>query len=582
MNHNYPIYTVETECQDCYKCVRHCPVKAIKVENGHAAVMPEFCVACGHCIEICPAKAKRVRDDIGNTRLLLKSGKPVYVSLAPSWISEFHGVSPERMIAALKKLGFTGVSETALGAQAVSAEIAGLFKAGERGALISSACPAAVDYVRKYLPDFAAGITRLFSPALTHCRMLKNVLKDDVGIVFIGPCVAKKNEADRYPELMNHALTFTELRKWLKEERIDIFSVKTCPEDVFIPEKAEEGAVYPVEGGMIDTVKAHGGLDHVKFACISGIHNINQALDGVRHGEVEVPVFIETLACFGGCIHSPCMEHASPGLLERLRILNNSRIPEDVAKHKQELDITAEFAGEPVKEPAVSYQELKTALKSIGKTTPEDELNCGGCGYDACRNFAGALIAKKAEPSMCVSYLRKQAQKKANALLRSIPSGVVIVDRNLRVIESNRRFAELFGEDTVMAFDAKPGLAGADLKLIVPFHKFFENSLSSGRDIRRDSLRVDNRMFNLTVFNIEPNQVAGAVIFDITSTEIRREEIAGRAREVIDKNLATVQEIACKLGEHMAETEILLRSISENYADDKLIDVKNKPGKKLK
>jgi len=208
--------------------------------------------------------------------------------------------------------------------------------------------------------------------------------------------------------------------------------------------------------------------------------------------------------------------------------------------------------------------------------------NCGGCGYDACRNFAGALIAKKAEPSMCVSYLRKQAQKKANALLRSIPSGVVIVDRNLRVIESNRRFAELFGEDTVLAFDAKPGLAGADLKLIVPFYKFFENSLSSGRDIRRDSLRVDNRMFNLTVFNIEPNQVAGAVIFDITSTEIRREEIAGRAREVIDKNLATVQEIACKLGEHMAETEILLRSISENYADDKLIDVKNKTGKKLK
>ncbi|MHB9138077.1 MAG: [Fe-Fe] hydrogenase large subunit C-terminal domain-containing protein [Victivallaceae bacterium] len=579
MNHNYPIYTVKTECQDCYKCVRHCPVKAIKVENSHAAVMPEFCVACGHCIEICPAKAKRVRDDTSRVRQLLKSGNPVYVSLAPSWISEFHGVSRERMIAALKTLGFAGVSETALGAQAVSAEVAAMFKAGERGMLISSACPAAVDYVRKYLPEFAAGITRLFSPALTHCRMLKNVFENDAGIVFIGPCVAKKNEADRYPELMNHALTFTELQNWLKEERIDIFSIKTDAENIFIPEKAEEGAIYPVEGGMIDTVKAHGGLDHVKFACLSGIHNINLALDGIRHGEVEVPVFIEMLACFGGCIHSPCMEHASPGLLERLRILNNSMIPADVAKHKQALDISAEFAGEPVKEPAVSYQELKVALKSIGKTTPEDELNCGGCGYDACRNFASALIVKKAEPSMCVSYLRKQAQKKANALLRSIPSGVVIVDRNLRVIESNRRFAELFGEDTVLAFDAKPGLAGADLKMIVPFYKFFENSLSSGRDIRRDSLRIDNRMFNLTVFNIEPNQVAGAVIFDITSTEIRREEIAGRAREVIDKNLATVQEIACKLGEHMAETEILLRSISENYADDKLIDVKNKTWK---
>ena len=209
------------------------------------------------------------------------------------------------------------------------------------------------------------------------------------------------------------------------------------------------------------------------------------------------------------------------------------------------------------------------ALRSIGKTTPEDELNCDGCGYDTCRNFAQAMIAGRAEPSMCVSYLRKQAQKKANAILRSISSGVVIAGRDLSIIECNRNFAKLFGDETVEMFDACPGLAGADLRRIVPsFIGLFESALQSGRDVRRDSLKVGKRLFNLNLFSIEPGEVIGAVIFDVTNTELRREQIAARARKVIDRNIATVQEIACRLGEQMADTELLLRSIADDYADD--------------
>ena len=171
---------------------------------------------------------------------------------------------------------------------------------------------------------------------------------------------------------------------------------------------------------------------------------------------------------------------------------------------------------------------------------------------------------------MCVSYLRKQAQKKANALLRSIPSGVVIVDRDLRIIECNRRFAEIFGESNLLAFDAVPGMAGADVKRIVPFFNYFTTCLTNGEDIRLESLHFEDRLLGVTVFSIEPEETAGAIITDVTGTELRREEIAERAREVITKNLAAVQDIACKLGENMAETEILLRSISENYAATKL------------
>lgn len=212
---------------------------------------------------------------------------------------------------------------------------------------------------------------------------------------------------------------------------------------------------------------------------------------------------------------------------------------------------------------------MQAALRSIGKTTPEDELNCDGCGYDTCRNFAQALIAGHAEPSMCVSYLKKQAQKKANALLRSMSSGAVIVDKKMQIIECNRNFAKLFGEEILDAFDACPGMAGADLTRIVPFANLFESSLQSGRDIRRDSLKVGKRLFSVNIFNIDPGEVIGGVVFDVTKTELRREQIAARAREVIDRNIATVQEIACRLGEQMADTELLLRSIADDYADDR-------------
>ena len=568
MNHSYPIYTVETECQDCYKCVRHCPVKAIKVVDGHASVIPELCVACGNCVEVCPAHAKKVRNDLQRAQLMIKSGAPVYVSLAPSWVSEFRGIENEQMVAALRALGFAGVAETALGAELVSARTAAMLADNKAGIMISSACPAAVDYIRRFRPDFASAIGKTLSPALAHCKMLREEFGDDIKTVFIGPCIAKKNEADRHPELLNLTLTFIELKRWFKEEAVNPYNMTPGDADRFVTGNAANGALYPVEGGMIGTIQACGGVDHVHFAELTGIAAMEQALEGLHTGDVKETVFIETLACQGGCVHGPCTEHDSPGLLERLRIFGRARAPKNTVVAARCTDITTDFDGEPAPEENINLADMRRALRRVGKFNPDDELNCGGCGYDTCRNFAKALLAEKAEPSMCVSYLRKQAQKKANALLRCIPSGVVIVGPDLKIIECNQRFANTFGEDTAAAFDALPGLAGADLKRIVPFTDLFAGCLANGQDIHRDSLRVENRLYSVTVFSIELHEAVGAVIFDVTSTELRREQIAERAREVIDRNVAAVQEIACLLGENMADTEILLRSIAEDYADE--------------
>ncbi|MDO4550636.1 MAG: [Fe-Fe] hydrogenase large subunit C-terminal domain-containing protein [Planctomycetia bacterium] len=566
MNHSYPVFTADAECQDCFKCVRHCPVKAIKIESGHASIIPELCIACGQCVEVCPAKAKKIRNDSGRVHQLLSSSVPVYVSLAPSWVNEFKGLPAQKMIAALKKLGFAGVSETAIGAQAVSDNLAKTLEHLENGIIISSACPVTVDLIRKYMPEFTECISPVLSPAQAHAKMLHEKLGENIKIVFIGPCIAKKNEADRNPDLISISMIFPRLREWFKTEGVNPWTVEVTEEDVFLLETAKEGALYPIEGGMNETIRAHKNCENIHFVSVSGIPALRQLLGGLRPSDVKEPVFIETLACIGGCVHGPATEHGSSGLLERLRIIRNSQIRENLSS-KEITNIKTHYEKAPVPVESPSLQDIKQALRMVGKTRPQDELNCGGCGYDTCMNFARALISQKAEPGMCVSYMRNLAQKKSNAILRCIPAATVIVDRNLRLIECNRRFAELLGGDAMQIYEAAPGMPGAILQKLLPFWELFDEVLATKEELSKDMIMLNNRLLSLNIFNIDPGQVIGAMLFDITSTEFRRGQIAARAREVINKNLATVQDIACKLGEHMAETEILLRSIAEGYAD---------------
>lgn len=566
MDSNFLIHTERTECQDCYKCVRHCPVKAIKIEAGHASVMPDFCVACGTCVRVCPNKAKRIRGDVHLAERLVSDGERVMVSLAPSWVSAFPGVDLPTMGAALERLGFAGAEETALGAQQVSANVAQLLREGEPRMLISTACPVAVSFILKYTPAYSAALTPLLSPALTHCHMMRR-RRGDIKVVFIGPCAAKKSEAAGRPDLLDIALTFDELRAWFDKSGIDLKSFGGAPVGPdFFRDRAEEGALYPVDGGMIETVKAHDGLDGVEHVSISGLLNIDRMLD-MEPGQVARPVFIETLACEGGCVNGPGSCGSPCGLRARMAVIESAPRSTSARSRRPDAEIAAAAPPSPAPRATPSDAEIVRALESVGKHSVKDELNCGGCGYESCRAFAAALLSGKAEPAMCVSFMRKQALKKANALLRCMPSGVVLVGPDLRVIESNRRFAALFGEDALTVYDASPGMAGADIRRIVPFADLFSAVLRTGEDLVKNSYHVGDRLYDLSFFNIEPRMVVGAIVDDVTLTQCRREQIARRAREVIKKNLAVVQEIASSLGEHMADTEIILRSIAEDYAD---------------
>jgi iron only hydrogenase large subunit-like protein len=560
MNSLMPIYTEKTQCQDCYKCVRQCPVKAIKVQDGSAAVLPERCIYCGTCVNVCPVGAKKVRDDLFRARILVKRRPSVLVSLAPSYVSEFPGVSPAAMIHALKALGFAAVSETALGAQEVTSASCAALARNPSGLTISSACPTAVEFIRKYHPERLASVSGLVSPLLAHCKLLRREY-GNVGIVFIGPCIAKKLEADLNPHLLDVALTFADLRRWFEDRGIEPMDQPAEAEDAFVPEPARAGALYPMDGGMLRGIRG-GALPSMNFMAFSGIASLQEALKGLDPDAQGM--FLELLACEGGCVNGPQAARACGTATKWLRVLDRFPGPAEPPAPPS-LDLAVAMTADPVTSPGHSPQELKRALRLVGKTTPQDELNCGGCGYDDCRSLAMALLDGRAEAGMCVSHLRKLAMNKANALIRAMPSGVVIADENLAIVECNRPFAEMMGPEALIIFEARPGMEGAALAKVAPFSGLFQQALEPGGEPIRKDLRVGGRVIRLMVFPIEPGHLAGGILQDITEPAVVREQIIQKAQDVVRKNVATVQQIAFLLGENAAETELILGSIIQSF-----------------
>lgn len=563
MNNQYPVYTLTNECHDCYKCIRECPVKAIKIENGHASVIPEKCIACGNCVKACPSNAKRVRSDIDKAKNLILAQKDVYVSLAPSWRASFEN-SAQKMIALLKQLGFKDVSETALGAQEVSIKTAQMLNSSEKGLFISSACPVIVDYIRLYKPEYTKYITPLGSPLMTHAKMLKETYGNDISIVFIGPCIGKKNEVT-YSGLFDVALTFEELRMWFNDAIVDISKVAKDSSYQFVPESAYEGTLYPIDGGMNETIKKSGVNDNVQLLEVCGLHSLERALKNLDVEKLDKTIFIEALACDGGCVGGPCISSEKAGITMVSDILTKEKKRDKIPEQPK---VVVDYKIEPKKVVNSDYpiEAIISTLKKIGKHTVDDELNCGGCGYATCRDLAKALLDGDAETSMCVSYMRKIAMRKAAAMIRCMPAAVVMVDNNMNILEANDSFMKMFTGDMYEVFKTRPdGLTGAAIDRIVDFSDIFKTILKTGKDLHKERYHTKNRLYDISAFTIEENEIVGAVITDVTSTETNREKISQKAHEVISKNISIVQEIACLLGEHMVETETLLSSIAEDY-----------------
>jgi iron only hydrogenase large subunit-like protein len=563
MQAQFPVYNQRGYCRDCYKCIRQCPVKAIRAENGKTDVVFRMCIACGRCVLSCPKFYKKPRKDIDKVELLLAQKKKVYVSLDMSFAAEFAECSAGQLIAGLKRLRFSDVSETALGAELVAAESARVIREtlktdGENSLFISSACPSVVKYIKQYKKIFAPHVMDIASPLLVHARLLRKLYGDDIGIVSISPCIAKKLEADAFDEI-DVAITYSELRQWFMYEGIILQNIESAGDD-FVP--------YRASG--IDSVPS--GTD-VTVLRSSGLFNIDELLSRFDTDTLTESIFLLLSACTDGCINGPGMCETGSGVIRKLKMIEYSEsAKKETARNNttlSEIEMTGalRFAGIQKKEH--TKEEMTGALASIGKYKKSDEINCGSCGYNTCRDFCDAMLEKHAEKAMCVSYMRNLAQRQANGLLRAIPSGVVIVDKELNIIECNRNFARMMGPDVEEMYEAMPGLEGAKLDRITGASRYFAKILQSP-DPRHEEheIRERKKIMHLTVFLIEKNQIVAGVIEDITMPQSQKDRTLDHAKKIIDKNVSVVQQIAFLLGEHAAETEAILESLVQSYSRD--------------
>ena len=577
-----PLYTEKNNCQDCYKCIKECPVKSIKIEDTSASIRYEYCTYCGHCITICPAKAKKIRDDSQEIITALQNKEKLIISLAPSYISEFPTVGEETFVAAAKEMGFFGVSETALGAEKVSEATKTWLDKQDKGVYISSCCTAAVHYVCKYYPEKKHLLVPIDTPMVAHGKMLKKQYPG-CKVVFVGPCIAKKKESDMNASVIDYALTYKEFVEMLDWFGVDFDFTNPTEQDVFIPQRANKGRLFPVDGGMIanmikseEVASINNNNSPVSYMTFSGVKNIKEIIEDSDRFDVSGKLFLELMICEGGCVKGPGTLEEKSVASKRIKVFSSLKKEQQTPTVEENLRL---FEGINVGNsfdsisapPVIEYPDAKIeeALQSVNKFSKQAELNCSGCGYDNCREFAKALIDGRAESSMCISFMRSVASNQTNILLRKIPYGFVIVNDDMQIVDSNEKFIKILGEDAMFIHENIPNLIGADARKLIPFAYLFEKVLKNGNDHLEQDVRYNDKYLNVSVMTIQAGKTVCGIVQNMHEPEVRKDLVINRTREVILENLKVVQQIAFLLGENASFTETMLNSIVESHDETK-------------
>jgi iron only hydrogenase large subunit-like protein/uncharacterized Fe-S cluster-containing protein len=548
----------ENNCKDCYKCIRTCSVKAISFADNRARILPDECILCGSCFVVCPQKAKQVRSDTRKVKDAVAAGRRVVCSLAPSFVADFNASDIESMAAALKKLGFADVQETAVGAQLVSDQYAELMKEHRQSILISSCCPSINLLVQKYYPDMLPYLAKVLTPAQAHCKLMKQ-RDPECYTVFIGPCIAKKDEADHSP-FMDAALTYDELHVWMEE--CGVRPESGSPESD--PAEAEEGKrarFYPATGGIL---KATEKVPGYRRMAIDGVDNCRMAFSELQQGKFS-DVFIEMSACEGSCINGPCIrEHRARRVSGALRVDAYAGDGRFAVKDAPE-DMSRSFSFLGGRTVTFGNEAVHAMLLKMGKTSPEKELNCGSCGYATCRDKAVAILQGKAEIGMCLPFLKEKAESFSDTIINNTPNAVLVMDESLNVQQINRaavKLLRLTSEADILHENVVRVLNPDPYRAVVTAAR---NSVGTCRYLAEYQLYVEE-----TILYDRQYHLVIAIMRDVTERENMRgvnDELRHKTVEtadrVIDKQMRVVQEIASLLGETTAETKLALSNLKD-------------------
>lgn len=541
-------------CKNCYKCIRNCPVKSIRFSEGQANIIADDCILCGRCFVNCPQDAKEVRQDAPRVKELIAAGRQVVASVAPSFIAEFPTVDFETLRAALLRLGFADAQETAVGAQIVKKEYERMIRSGQHDVIISSCCHSVNALIQKYHPLALSSLAPVLSPMLAHCKVIKEECPQ-AATVFIGPCISKKEEAELYPGLCDAALTFEELEAWLEEA-----GVALAPGEQPQAE-GKRARFFPITGGVIRSMDTEN--TGYTYLSVDGVQNCIAALKEIEAGHLH-RCFIEMNACEGACVNGPGIRHHHASVLGgEVKVLNfagqaeyDVAQPADLAKHMPYVGTHDQIPGEAT---------IREILAKIGKTSPEQELNCGSCGYPTCRDKAIAVYQGKADLTMCLPYLKERAETFSGYVINNTPNAIFVLDESLCVQQINKAACALFN------LKAPQDILGCPIvRVLSPVD--YLSVINSGvpvRDKKHYLAEYDKYVEESIVYDKEYH-IVFSIMRDITEEErqsAERAEICTRTVEVtntvIEKQMRVVQEIASLLGETTAETKVALTKLKD-------------------
>ncbi len=558
----------KSNCKNCYKCIRHCPVKSIRFSGNQAHIIEDECILCGQCFVVCPQGAKQIVDETERVRVLLQTGDPVYVSLAPSFIANYRGIGISGMRKALKRLGFADVEETAIGATIVKNEYERMLAEGSRDVIISSCCNSVNLLIEKYFPSLLPCLADILSPMQAHSADIKR-RHPGARVVFVGPCVSKKEEAQRYDGYVDAVLTFEELTAWLASERIEL-------EPDMDATAASRARFFPTTGGILKTMTASGAAEGVSgttgysYMALDGVENCIAALRELMAGNIH-RCFIEMSACVGSCAGGPVMEkyHRAP-VMDYMAVAAYAGERDFEVEQPDSLELKKAFVPIEVHTGHPSETEIAAILRKMGKVRPEDELNCGSCGYNTCREKAVAIYNGKAEISMCLPYLKDKAESFSDCIVNNTPNGLIVVNDALEVQQLNaaarrimniRRASDVVGDQLIRILDP------------TPFLKVLETHRAI-RDARVYLAEYDRYVEQTIVYDATYNMLV-CIMRDVTDEEHAREKKESISRQtveiadrVVEKQMRIVQDIASLLGETAAETKIALTKLKESISDE--------------
>lgn len=553
-------------CKNCYKCIRNCPVKAIRVENQQAQIIEDQCILCEKCTSVCPQHAKVEHDDIPDIQKEIAAGKKVIASVHPAYLVRYGWNSVHLLEEKLQKMGFWKVFDAAQGAAMMKQEYTRILEAQhQQKMMISSNCPVVVRLIEKKYPHLTEYLAPVCSAMQMHAQYLREQYPDAV-LVYVSPCISVMSELKEQQAQMDYVITFRELSNWMDD-------IPQQQEQGKLPEEVYLSRMMAVSGGLIQAMQPVEGQ---KYLSVDGMDQCREILKELQAGEYQ-DYFIEMNACANGCIGGPYSQKREKKLLDALIAIRQISMPEgrpDYQKdyHIEMPDVTIRrfIPEESYPEKAITREQVTHVLQEMGKYTREDELNCGACGYDTCRAKAVAVIQGKAEVSMCIPYMREKQEDYANIIINAMPGLLVTVDYQLNIVQLNKAAKDLFD------ISRKKHLLGKQLNEIMDDYAMV-NMIAFDREIEQDCIYLEEqrRYIERVITNDRKNKLILCIMKDVTKEKERQKkqrraqaDAVQMADKLAEEQLKIVHEIASLLGETAADTKVAIEELKQTIQQD--------------